>query len=343
MKPAAMVMLGFAGPTLPEHFADWLTRRGLGGVFLFPPNGNYVDADQVRRLTDAIHACRREQPPLIAIDQEGGRVQAWQPPGGPSWPSARALGDEGPEKARETGAKIGKQLQELGVDVDFAPVLDVDTCASNPIIADRAFSADPDHVTACAEAFATGLHQNGVLACGKHFPGHGDTTRDSHVELPVVEADRDRLDSVELRPFRALVQAIPMLMTAHVVYPALDPDRAATHSVAIATRLLRDELGYDGVLISDDLAMKGIRRRAARDGENGTDSEIDLAEAAIESIVAGCDMVLSAFETDQHGDLLDAVANAVATGRISQERVEESAARIERLYQRRAALLAACA
>jgi len=296
-------MLGFEGATLPDHVRAWL-RDGLGGIFLFPPNGNYVDAAQVRRLTDTIRAANPDA--LIAIDQEGGRVQAWGPPHCDAIPpfgelgaaSIRPDGTIDPTPVRDVARTIAGQLTALGINVDFAPVLDVHTCVNNPIIGDRAVSDDPHVVEILGREFVRELTNAGILACGKHFPGHGDTARDSHVDLPVVTRSAQQLRACELAPFAGLAAELPLIMTAHVVYPALDPDNAATHSPAILRDLLRGELGFSGLIISDDMAMKGIRIREDQ-------PERGLVDACLRALDAGCDIVLSATELDDHESLLE--------------------------------------
>ena len=322
-------MVGFAGPTLPENLRKWL-NDGLFGVFLFPPNGNYESRDQVRAVCDAIHTANPDA--IIAVDQEGGRVQAWGPPHFPAQPSARELGRMPTAQVREQGRVIGRELAALGVDLDFAPVLDVDTEARNPIIGDRSFGDDAALVIEKARAFAAGLEDVGVLSCGKHFPGHGDTTRDSHLELPVVAVDRARLDTMELVPFAAMAKstddgpALPTLMSAHIDYKALDAGVPATHSRAVMTDLLRGELGYAGVLFSDDLAMKGIR------------ADCELPEAAVRALAAGCDVALSAFEMDQHEAMFHAIDAAIDAGTIPAEQHAASLVRIAALIARKRAI-----
>lgn len=321
-----LVMLGFPGLTPPPALVDLITRYDIGGVFLFGPN--IRDAAQVRALVDALQALA-PTPLLVAVDQEGGRVQQWGPPHGPLLPSARDIGqrfdrDLSLAQVMGHGRAMGETLASLGVNVDFAPVLDVDTCADNPIIGDRAFSADPERVADLALAFARGLEQAGVMGCGKHFPGHGDTARDSHKELPVVEHGRARLDAVELAPFRAAVAAgLPTLMSAHVRYTGLDPDLPGTVSKAVCTTLLRDELGFDGVLFTDDLAMRGIRQ-----------GDEPLVDVCVRALNAGCDVLLSCTEHSEHPALLAGLGDALASGALSAARVAESAARVRALKAR---------
>jgi beta-N-acetylhexosaminidase len=212
-------------------------------------------------------------------------------------PPMRRLGQHGdPELARRVGSVLGRELSALGFNLDFAPVLDVDSNPKNPIIGDRAFSDDPNQVARLARAFARGLNDAGVLACGKHFPGHGDTDRDSHLDLPVVRHDRKHLDAVELPPFRAASHAgLPALMTAHVVYEGLDPGVVATLSHKISTQLLRSELGFGGVLFSDDLEMKAVADR------------YPIGKIAVAAIAAGCDALLVCKDPERAAQAHDAL------------------------------------
>jgi len=240
------------------------------------------DIADVARLNAAIAAASREGlPALIAVDQEGGRVARLTAPV-IRLPPMRALGAHGNvDLIRRAARALAGQLGALGFTMDFAPVLDVNTCAENPVIGDRAFGSDARLVMRTAVAFIRGLQDGGVLACGKHFPGHGDTSKDSHLDLPVVALDRARLDQVELMPFRAAAGAgIAAFMTAHVVYEALDKATSATMSRAICGSLLRAELGFEGMLISDDLEMKAIS------------DAYSIEEAAVEAVWAGCDALL---------------------------------------------------
>jgi beta-N-acetylhexosaminidase len=219
--------------------------------------------------------------------------------------------------AELAGRAIGAEIAALGFDVDFAPVLDVHTNPRNPIIGDRAFATTADQVIRLAGAFARGLAASGILACGKHFPGHGDTTSDSHLALPRIDHDLARLRAVELAPFRAL--PLPMVMTAHVVFAALDPEVPATLSRRVLGDLLRGELGYRGVVVSDDLEMKAIA------------DHWGVADAVERGLVAGCDAFLlchiEAMQLEAHAALVRAAERSAAV----RARVEESAARIAAL------------
>jgi beta-N-acetylhexosaminidase len=273
-----LLVVGFSGTALPPSLRKALAAGTRAGVILF--KRNIADVRGVADVTrDATALCPADLPPLVAIDQEGGRVARLGAPvlELPPMASLGRLGDE--DLARRAAKALAAELVALGFTTGFSPVLDVNVNPANPVIGDRSFSADAAAVARMGVAFARGLHEAGLLSCGKHFPGHGDTTKDSHFDLPVVDAPRARLDAVELAPFRAAAEAqMDMLMTAHVVYPALDPDRPATLSRRIATDLARSELGFRGVLVSDDLEMKALSQNVE-----------DTSVAAVE---AGCDMLL---------------------------------------------------
>ncbi len=275
---------GFFGASLPPSYRDALERGERGGAILFRRNlqGSLADAAALNReLAGAATSFDASFPPLLAVDQEGGRVTRL---GAPllKLPPMRALGRTGDALlVRRAGKTLGRELAALGFTMNFAPVLDVDSCPDNPIIGDRSFASSPEEVARIGHAFAAGLQEGGVHACGKHFPGHGDTTVDSHFDLPRVDQPRTRLDAIELVPYLGLRAAVcAAVMTAHVVYPALEPDAPATLSRRIAHDLLRGELGYDGVLVSDDLEMKAVADR------------MPIEESAVRAVRAGCDVLL---------------------------------------------------
>lgn len=256
-QPGQLLFCGFDGTRVPEDLAALVAAGRVGGVILF--SRNVEDPEQLRALTTRLHALAPERAPLtIAIDQEGGRVQRLRAPW-TEWPPMREVGDrDDPEHTMEIARSIAAELRDLGIHLDFAPVVDVDTNPANPVIGDRSFGRTPDRVARHAGHFIRALQAAGVAACAKHFPGHGDTSTDSHLELPRIDHDLARLRSVELPPFRAAVEAgVASVMTAHVLLPAIDPDRPATLAPDVM-RLLRDELQYEGVVFSDDLEMKAI-------------------------------------------------------------------------------------
>lgn len=257
---------GFLGAdaTPPAEVVAALRAGRLGGVVLF--RRNIASLEQVAALNEALAQARspRGVEPWIAVDQEGGRVRRLTAAQGASdVPAMRQVGDcDDAGLAEEVGAVLGRELAALGFNLDFAPVLDVDTNPANPVIGDRSFSSQAERVARLGVALSRGLLSAGVVPCGKHFPGHGDTVVDSHFGLPVVEHDRARLDAVELVPFRAAVAAgMPLLMTAHVMLPALDATQPATLSAPIVRGLLRGELGFEGLVVSDDLDMAAVAER----------------------------------------------------------------------------------
>ncbi len=281
-----LLVVGFHGTTVPEGLSEAFERGERGGAIVFKRNLPSLEAalEQNRAL---VAAAPSELPPLLSVDQEGGRV-ARLPPPFLKLPPMRRLGAlDDAAFIERVGSVLGAELAALGYNLDFAPVLDVDSNPENPVIGDRAFGSDPERVARLSCAFGKGLEGAGVMACEKHFPGHGDTHTDSHLELPVVSHDARRLADVELVPFRAAAaMGISTLMTAHVVYEALDPGTPATLSERIATELLRHELGFRGLLFSDDLEMKALADR------------MSVEESAVRAIRAGCDalLVCSSFE-----------------------------------------------
>jgi beta-N-acetylhexosaminidase len=259
-QPGQLLFAGFVGTTLPDDLAALVAAGRVGGVVLFARN--VASPEQLRALVGSLHERAPAGAPLsVAIDQEGGRVQRLRSPW-TEWPPMRRLGERGtPEDSEAVARALGRELADLRIDLDFAPVADVDTNPANPVIGDRSFSRDAEAVARHAVAFAQGLEAEGVAACGKHFPGHGDTSIDSHVALPRIEHGRERLAQVELVPFRALAAAgVASMMTAHVLLPALDPELPATLSPHVMG-LLRDELGYDGLVFSDDVEMRAVADR----------------------------------------------------------------------------------
>jgi beta-N-acetylhexosaminidase len=311
-----LVMTGFPGTDLDAATGAALRRLAPSGVILFARN--FRDVDQLRRLNEQLHGLPSQ--PLIAVDQEGGRVARLGPPF-TVFPPARDVGRGGdPALAEAVGRALALELGGVGIDVDFAPVLDVDSNPANPVIGDRAFAARPQEVAACATAFLRGLAAGGLIGCGKHFPGHGDTDVDSHVDLPTVRRDRAGLDAIELLPFRAAIAAgVPMLMTAHVLCPALDASRPATLSPAILRDLLRAELGFHGVIVSDDLEMGAVRRHAA------------VEDAAVAALAAGVDWLLVGNDLDLSVRTAERVAAAIDGGRLDGAVLSAAAARIGRL------------
>jgi beta-N-acetylhexosaminidase len=318
-----LLSVGFEGTTAPAELLARIAASEIGGVMLFRPN--IADPSQLASLVATLRAAApAEAPLLVSIDQEGGVVQRLRAPA-TVWPPMLGVGAAGdPARTTAVGRALGEELAALGIGWNFAPVLDVHTNPANPVIGDRAFGTTPATVVTQALAFWRGLRGAGLVGCGKHFPGHGDTHTDSHHDLPVVPHDLERLRRVELAPFAAAARAgMEALMTAHVLYPALDPDHPATLSRRIATELLRGELGFRGVLVSDDLGMKAVADR------------YPIGELAVGTIEAGVDHLLIRESVARQVASLEAIVRAAEARSTLRARVEESAARV-------AALKAAC-
>lgn len=256
-QPGQLLFAGFDGLRCPPELGALVAAGRVGGVVLFARN--VESPEQVRALVDDLRRRAPADAPLVvAIDQEGGRVARLRAPW-TEWPPMRRLGElDMIEWTAEVATAIARELAELGIHLDFAPVVDVDSNPANPVIGDRSFAARPDRVAAHAAAFIRALQQGGVAACAKHFLGHGDTALDSHLALPRLAHDMDRLAEIELPPFAAAIAAeVASIMTAHVVFEAIDRRRPATFSPEVVA-ILRERLGYGGLVFSDDLEMKAV-------------------------------------------------------------------------------------
>ena len=309
-----LIIGGFDGTTLPRAFAERLARCELGGAILFARNIT-PELEQVRALCDSIARASPEAP-IVSLDQEGGRVARLKT-GVIALPAARALGKLADEALERVGHVLGRQLAHLGFTLDYAPVLDVHTNPDNPVIGDRAFSTDAEHAARSALAFARGLAAAGIAPCGKHYPGHGDTAVDSHLALPRVSHDRARLDAVELLPFRLAARFLPAMMSAHVVYDALDAGQPATLSHRIATDVLRGEHGFEGVLFSDDLEMRAIQHGPGA--------------AAVLAVEAGCDALLVCSREDAQLAIHAELVRRAERDAPFRARCEEAYARVRAL------------
>lgn len=288
------LVIGLAGTSLNEQEREFIRAARPGGFILF--RRNIEDVAQVREFNRELASLLpNDLPPIRCVDQEGGRVQRVKAPA-TVWPPMRWVGNVGdPEYTRAVGAALGKECRALGFDLDFAPVADVDSNPKNPIIGDRAFSSSPAHTAAHVAAFIKGMQGVGCIASAKHFPGHGDTATDSHLELPIVEKDPPDLDQVELPPFQASIDAgVATVMTAHVLYPALDEKYPATMSPTILDGLLRKKQKFGGVIISDDLEMKALR------GRWPLEEQLSRASSATVDVFLACEqlsLVVEAWET----------------------------------------------
>ncbi|GAB2857383.1 glycoside hydrolase family 3 protein [Streptomyces deserti] len=310
---------GFTGTTAP----DWLLRRlgeGLASVGLF--GRNIASPGQLAALTAQLRAERDDV--LVAVDEEGGDVTRLEVRTGSSFPGNHALGAvDDVELTREVAAELGRRLAVCGVNFNWAPSADVNSNHGNPVIGVRSFGADPHLVARHTAAYVTGLQSAGVAACTKHFPGHGDTAVDSHLALPRIDAETAVLTDRELAPFRAAIEAgTRAVMSAHILVPALDPDRPATLSRRILTDLLRDELGYDGLIVTDGMEMRAVA------------DTYGIERGSVLAVAAGADAIcvgggLADDETVRR--LRDALVTAVRSGELPEERLADAAERVRRL------------
>jgi beta-N-acetylhexosaminidase len=320
----ATVLPGFTGTTLPPWLEDRL-RAGLGGVCLFA--SNITSLDQLRALTDAIYAANPRA--VVAVDEEGGDVTRLFARAGSPYPGNAVLGRiDDLDLSRAVAESVGWQLRRVGCNVTFAPTVDVNSNAENPVIGVRSFGATAERVAAHGAAWITGLQSTGVAASAKHFPGHGDTAQDSHVSLPVVDRSLDELRSRELVPFVAAVDAgTRLIMTSHIMLPQLDAQNPATMSRTLLSGLLREELGFSGVIVSDALDMAG----AASPG--------GMPETAVRALRAGCDLLCLGTDNteEQVAAIEEAISTAVADGRLEPGRVEQAVDRVHALAEELAA------
>jgi beta-N-acetylhexosaminidase len=313
--------VGFDGLTLPPALKKRITAGRVGTVILF--SRNVKSPGQLATLCgELMAAAPPDHPLLIAVDQEGGRVRRLREPWA-DWPAARVLGDtDDPEHIARVAHAMGRELASCGIHLDLAPVLDVHTNPQNPVIGDRAFASSPDGVIRRAAAFVAGLRSAGVAACGKHFPGHGDTSKDSHKDLPVVRHGADRLEAVELAPFAALAPDLPAMMTAHVIYEAWDTERPGTLSEGVIQGLLRRRLGFEGLVLSDDMEMRAVADLAEPE---------DLAE---QCLLAGVDLISNCHDTARQERMLGALVRRAETDSAFAARLEESATRVATFKRR---------
>lgn len=316
--PGQLVMVDIEGTSLDAETATFLRTHHIRAVCLF--RKNLGSEAQIRQLTTDLRAAMGPLA-LIGIDQEGGSVI--RATSLPQAPAAMALGAGGSaEMATRVGAAVSRGLRSLGINWNFAPVLDVNNNPANPVIAERSFSADPLEVARLAQAWMEGAMAEGVACCVKHFPGHGDTHMDSHHALPTVDKSRAELEQLELVPFRALAPHAPAVMTAHIVYPQIDPEHPATLSRTVLTGILREGMAFDGVVITDALMMKAVHARYGH------------ARAAVLALQAGADLVLAQGARHEQLAALDAIAAAQANGVLTPADMARASTRADRLAQR---------
>ena len=317
-----LLVAGFNGQAIPVELRSLARQFGLGGIILFARN--IAEPAQVAELSFDAARLVPDLPCWVSVDQEGGRVARLKAPF-TEWPAMATLGRSGDAGLAERFARaLAVELRAVGITLDFAPVLDVHTNPKNPIIGDRALAEKAADVATLGTAIIRALQESGVAACGKHFPGHGDTSTDSHLELPLVEHPPERLREVEFVPFKAAIDAdVASIMTAHVFAPALDETMPATLSKRVVNDLLRQELGFEGVIFSDDLEMKAIANHHT------------VPSAAVLSLAAGCDGILiCSGDHDTQAAALEAVIHAVEGGSLPYARVEDALKRHQRMKER---------
>jgi beta-N-acetylhexosaminidase len=315
-----LFVFGFEGYRAGEGILRLIRDYGIGGVILF--SRNIETPRQTTELVQNLQA-HSEIPLLIGIDQEGGIVSRLPEPF-TQFPGNHAVGLSGStDLAYRFGRATGRELASVGINLDFAPVLDINSNPANPVIGTRSFGAVPEQVAKLGCAVIRGL-QESVIACGKHFPGHGDTSQDSHLALPSVLMEKEKLQQRELIPFAAAIDGgVEALMTSHVLYPSLDPDLPATLSPAVVQGLLREELRFNGVVVTDDLEMKAV------------EDHFGTERSCVMALQAGVDLLLICHDPDKQEKGIEAVIRALEAGEISMERVEESVARVLDLKRRR--------
>lgn len=329
-----LFIVGFDGTRVDTPIAALVERWQPAGFILF--RRNIASPRRLAELCRDLHLLYpASDPPLISVDQEGGRVARLRAPF-TELPSARVLGRHylrtgSLDLIEQAAAVTAAELTAVGINFNYAPVMDVDSNPANPVIGDRAFAARPETVAEIGSCQVRAFQQQGLLACAKHFPGHGDTSTDSHAELPVVVRDRAALEAVELPPFRAAVAAgVAAVMTAHVLYPALDERFPATLSRPILTDLLRDDLGFEGLIVTDNMEMKGVWGRWPAE------------ELVRLGLGAGCDLFIGGGgglygqqpQTHIQWRLLEALAEQIERGDIPRARVEASLRRIHTAKRR---------
>ena len=303
-------MVGFPELEPTNEFLDFINEHQIGSVILFAEN--YESPDQLKNLIQQLKEAGGENL-LIAVDQEGGRVIRFNEPFS-KFPSMRQIASTGSvDLAHTIGVALARELSAVGVDWDLAPVLDIDTNPNNPVIGDRAFGNNQELVSRFACSMFSGLHEGGVLSCGKHFPGHGDTNVDSHLALPIVNHTKERWGDVEFLPFMSAIKnGIPAIMTAHIIAKGIDNNYPASISKIIIDDVLRGYMKFDGIVITDDLVMKGISE------------QMSIPQAVVTAVNAGSDMVIIRGGIEEQKQSLNLLLREFENGNISERKFEAS-------------------
>lgn len=318
------LIIGVSGHTLTSSEQKFISTKNIGGVILF--GRNVSEPKQVFELCKQIQGLRKNQisrlPLTISIDMEGGRVARLKKPF-TEWPPLSQLGKiDSPNLSYQFTQSMGTELKSVGINLDYAPVLDVFTNPLNKVIGDRAVGSDPNLVAKHASALVRGYLKAGVIPCGKHFPGHGNTLVDSHEDLPVEESDLPRLEGIELVPFkRAFKAGLDLVMTSHILFPKVDPKWPVTLSEIFLKKLLRDELRYKGVIVTDDLGMGAMVKNFG--------AEV----IPVRALQAGVDILLYCNEPDAPPKAIESIERALDTGHLSIDQMKASFQRIKAFKQ----------
>ncbi|MEN0059838.1 MAG: beta-N-acetylhexosaminidase [Bdellovibrio sp.] len=311
--------IGISGHALTKEEKDFIVENNIGGVCLF--GRNIAEPKQVHDLCSEIQSLRHLQkdkaPLFISIDMEGGRVHRLKPPF-TVWPALKKLGDlDAPTASFHFANRMGQEMKAVGINLDFAPCVDVLTNEKNTVIGDRSISSDPNMVAKHASALVRGYIKAEIITCVKHFPGHGNTFIDSHEDLPKEDISLQELEERELVPFKKTFKSrVDMVMTSHILFPQIDPQWPATLSEIFIQKIIRDELRYRGLIVTDDLGMKAMTKHYG------------LAEVPVRALQAGVDLLLYCNDFDVPPQALEAVLEATAQGTLTAERLQESHQRI---------------
>lgn len=316
-KVGQMILAGIEGTSIDQATRRMISEQHIGGVILY--KNNFSDLSGSVKLVNALKKANKGNPaPLfVSVDQEGGKVSRL-PKDFVLMPDASKVGcSRDPDIAEQMGALLAQELRIMGLNVNFAPVLDINSNPNNPIIGNRSFGNNAELVTKMGLAVIKGMSSGGMVSVVKHFPGHGDTSVDSHLDLPIVRKTIEQLEAMEWIPFRtAIDEKADAIMVAHILFPLIDPDAPASLSKVIIGEQLRGKLGYDGVVITDDMTMGAIAKNYG------------IAEASVRSVQAGSDILLIAHGYDTAKDVYDKLLSSVKLGEISEDRIDESVHRI---------------
>ncbi|SFM22744.1 beta-N-acetylhexosaminidase [Salibacterium qingdaonense] len=321
-KVSQMLYIGLQGASLSTDEKSMI-QAGAGGIFLL--GGNIENETQLEQYMAGIKEADAETeiPLFLGVDEEGGRVSRI-PDTIENIPAAAVVGRSADEEtAGEVGRLLAEKVKRFGFNMDFAPVLDVNSNPDNPVIGDRSFGSSPETVSRLGTAVMQGMKEENIIPVVKHFPGHGDTSTDSHVQLPVVDKTKEEVENMELRPFQqAVEEGADMVMTGHLLFPAVDEEYPASMSEEVITGMLREDMNFDGVVVTDDMTMGAIA------------NQYGMAEAAVQSVKAGADMVMTA---DAGGGTFEEIQNAmlqaVENGELTEARINKSMTRILRLKE----------